>query len=182
MKHDYCYVKNLYTPAECAAIRTAIENNIFIAASDHPADRSIKTAKVDLVKYGDIKQVIDKFHNYILNINHKMFGFDIFQQSDLDLLNYNRYHSEDRAEYSWHKDGEKDQPFDLKLTAILDLSPEPYEGGEFSLFLDGPCEIAEFRGQGAMIIFPSWIVHKVNPVTSGTRISLSHFVAGPLLK
>lgn len=180
MKNDYCYVKNLYTPDECAEIRKVLESNVFKQAVDYPADRSVKTSDVSLIKFGDAKHVLEKFHNYCLNINQKMFGFDLFQLNDLDLMNYNTYKV--GGEYSWHRDGEKNEPFDLKLTAILDLSPGQYTGGEFSLFLDSPCVIDQFKGTGSMIIFPSWIVHKVSPVTSGERVSLAHFLSGPLLK
>ena len=36
--------------------------------------------------------------------------------------------------------------------------------------------------RGECLIFPSWLPHKVNPVTSGKRISLVAWIQGPLFK
>jgi len=36
--------------------------------------------------------------------------------------------------------------------------------------------------EGRMIFFPSWLPHKVNPITKGKRISLVGWVHGPFFK
>mgnify|MGYP003641320843 FL=1 len=45
---------------------------------------------------------------------------------------------------------------------------DDYEGGEFETWSSGK---KKFK-KGSMIFFPSWVLHKVNPVTKGTRYSL----------
>ncbi|HSH42517.1 MAG TPA: 2OG-Fe(II) oxygenase [Arenicellales bacterium] len=98
--------------------------------------------------------------------------------------------------YDWHKD-EFDQPFgdeapeiwrgqSRKLSVAVNLSPpDDYEGGEL-LFKDTwgqPVEDAETMGkirqQGSVVVFPSYIVHTVTPVTRGTRCSLVSWILGP---
>jgi len=37
----------------------------------------------------------------------------------------------------------------------------------------------QLKTQGTALIFPSFIVHKVNPVTKGTRHSLVAWIEGP---
>ena len=86
---------------------------------------------------------------------------------------------------SWHKP--YDKPDDLnshgkirKLSVTVSLSDETeYEGGDFEFDFrsaeDGsnqPQVCKEIRPKGSVVVFPSFVWHKVNPVTSGTRYSL----------
>jgi len=60
-------------------------------------------------------------------------------------------------------------------------SPEEYEGGEFEmqpLHLNAPAQ-EHLRTQGTVLVFPSFVVHKVNPITKGTRHSLVAWMEGP---
>ena len=70
---------------------------------------------------------------------------------------------------------------DVKLTLIFNLSTEPYEGGEFQTW---PSDYInrnsnKFNNPGTAIMFKSHILHRVTPVTSGTRKSLTLFIHGP---
>ena len=65
---------------------------------------------------------------------------------------------------------------DLKLTCILNLSEEPYEGGSF-FKINEKEEIKFDSGMG--LIFNSLIAHKVTPVTKGERITLTYWGEGP---
>ena len=65
----------------------------------------------------------------------------------------------------------------MKLTCLLNLSEEPYEGGEFYTITSNEKE--EFTS-GMGLIITSLIAHKVTPVTKGERITLTYWVAGPL--
>ena len=91
--------------------------------------------------------------------------------------------------YSWHVDSvtkpygtEKGKDFEgkiRKLSSIILLS-EPgkdFEGGEFEIDFGngggkGKKIIKELNKKGSMIVFPSFIRHRVKPVTKGKRHSL----------
>jgi PKHD-type hydroxylase len=62
--------------------------------------------------------------------------------------------------------------------------PEDYEGGEFNFINeDGEGETVEgFKEQGSILVFPSFRLHQVTPVTSGTRHSIVTWFIGPQLK
>ena len=97
---------------------------------------------------------------------------------ELKKLNYNIYN--EGQEYSWHIDAVPGDPVrDIKLTALLNLSEESYEGGELSLFRANEIECSEFNTPGSAIIFPSFINHKVNKITSGRRNTLAIWLSGP---
>ena len=65
---------------------------------------------------------------------------------------------------------------DTKLTCLLNLSEETYEGGKF--YTIGSNEVVKFDS-GMAIIFNSMIAHKVTPVTKGERITLTYWAYGP---
>jgi PKHD-type hydroxylase len=66
-----------------------------------------------------------------------------------------------------------------KLSRSLQLTdPSTYEGGTLE-FLTGTRPQIAPRDRGALIAFPSFGVHRVAPVTAGTRKSLVIWVTGP---
>jgi PKHD-type hydroxylase len=72
-----------------------------------------------------------------------------------------------------------------KISLVIQLNkPEDYEGGEFNFINeDGEGETVEgFKEQGSILVFPSFRLHQVTPVTSGTRHSIVTWFIGPQLK
>ena len=65
----------------------------------------------------------------------------------------------------------------MKLTCLLNLSEESYEGGDF--YTINKNEKHEFTS-GMGLVIPSLIAHKVTPVTKGERITLTYWAQGPL--
>jgi valyl-tRNA synthetase len=110
--------------------------------------------------------------------NNNFFGFDLHPLTSLKKLNYNIY--EEGTEYSWHIDAVPADPVrDIKLTALLNLSEENYEGGELVLFRANEIICKEFNSPGSAVIFPSFINHKVNKIISGRRHTLAIWMSGP---
>jgi len=101
--------------------------------------------------------------------------------------------------YGWHMDSfkkpwnRKDYPnFDgkiRKLSVTVTLSePKEYEGGDLEFAFLEPDKQNEivtekgFRKKGSIIVFPSFVWHRVTPVTKGTRNSLVVWWLGHLFK
>jgi PKHD-type hydroxylase len=88
-------------------------------------------------------------------------------------------------EYGWHTDLADPRPrgrvFKLALSLLLSR-PDAFVGGELELMLGsyrveggvggGPSLIAPLRRRGAGVLFPSYLVHRIRPVTAGTRVVL----------
>ena len=113
--------------------------------------------------------------NAYINTNH------LYPIIERNLLNYNVYDSSNYGEYDFHIDSSSaEQPFDIKLTAMINLSEEYYEGGDFIMFQGERFRtINEFSSPGSSILFNSWIPHKVTPVTKGIRKTISYWFRGP---
>ena len=71
----------------------------------------------------------------------------------------------------------------ISVSAILN---DDYEGGEMLFrFLNEKSELAEIAIQpkkGDLVIFPSYLDHKVAPVTKGIRYSVVAWFGGPPFK
>ena len=111
--------------------------------------------------------------------NRSGFGFDA---TYLDEIQYAQYDVGDF--YKWHKDLiiDTDNAFQRKLSVSVQLSdPDTYEGGE--LEMQGLAKGHELpqnvlKKRGTVIVFPSFCVHRITPVTKGTRKSLVARVEG----
>lgn len=85
--------------------------------------------------------------------------------------------------YIWHSDLGVGLNSRRKLSISVQLSaPEDYDGGEleFQILQDEhnePLKVGKERG--STIFFPSYMTHRVTPVTRGTRWSLVTWINGP---
>lgn len=108
------------------------------------------------------------------NINDKFYKFDISRIEELQYCVY-----KEGGHFKKHLDtvtipnlGQR------KLTVIIQLSDEEdYEGGELILHASAdPVKMP--KKKGSFIVFPSFILHEVTPVTKGERKVLVSWVSG----
>ena len=140
--------------------------------------KQISTVK--LIKYIKLEPFLGQFLDHAINIANLDFGYITFAPFGGQNLNYNIYQSQDKDHYEWHIDESGSETTDVKLTLLINLSTEPYEGGEFQTFVNGGATShPTFDKPGSAIMFKSQLNHRVLPVTSGTRKSLTIFIYGP---
>ena len=107
--------------------------------------------------------------------NRRFFCVDIAGvEANIQLA---RYDSSDHGFYDWHTDFAGYRPL-RKLSVSIQLSrPDDYEGGDLELMhLPRPTKLD--RTRGSFIVFPSFMLHRVAPVTRGTRWSLVAWILG----
>ena len=77
--------------------------------------------------------------------------------------------------------GNKTVPRKLSMVLMLSVSSE-YEGGDLLLNADRnePTKLGMVKGRAWF--FPSYVLHKVTPVTRGTRKTIVLWVGGPPFK
>jgi predicted 2-oxoglutarate/Fe(II)-dependent dioxygenase YbiX len=92
-------------------------------------------------------------------------------------IQFTRYDGSDQGFYDWHTDFSGYRPL-RKISISIQLSrPEDYDGGELDLFFNNrPQSLA--KGRGTLLAFPSFVLHRVAPVTRGTRFSLVAWILG----
>ena len=113
---------------------------------------------------------------YFRDANSNVFGF----LADLmPAAQFGTYKEGDF--YEWHYDvnWESDRQYDRKLSIVIQLSdPNDYEGGVFEF--QYPFEQPKgFEERGSVLIFPSYITHRVTKITKGERKSLVNWLEGP---
>lgn len=117
----------------------------------------------------------------VAQANRAHFGFDL--DDFAESAQVARYGAERQGHFAWHSDiGEGPVARRRKLTVVVQLSdPGDYEGGALEIWPDGAQQQAP-REQGAAIVFPAFVLHRVTPVTRGTRHSLTIWAHGPALR
>ena len=127
----------------------------------------------------------------ILEFNNCKDGYG-FQIAGLaEPPNMMRYHAPDLdksgkpGKYDWHVDlGPGPVPSMRKLSYSILLNPGEYEGGEFVSKVGRKDVIFEDQQKlpeelpGTMILFPSYILHRISEVTKGTRYSMVGWAHG----
>ena len=138
----------------------------------------LKNIKPKVVILRDINQEIGWVIDLAYKICHTQFGYMTFPPNIFNELLYNEYSSDIKGRYGKHLDSSDSDIYDVKMTFLLNLSDEPYEGGDFIV---GE-EVTNFRKPGSALLFKSHILHEVTPVTKGTRRTLAYFIDGPKAK
>ncbi len=182
-KFNYYWWKNILTPSQIKQLTTFIEKNNDGDEPDGLFDslkKNISTKKIiDLSKirqFSFFEEMINHYHH--ANNNH--FGYDLFNTDNKAL--YQCYNSKFKNEYKWHSDVSNQPLSDIKLTVIINLSTKKYTGGDFQLHLDGEKTMNELNESGNMFMFKSMIPHRVLPLLTGERKTLTLFLEGPRLR
>ena len=114
-------------------------------------------------------------------VNNQFFGFDLHGFGE--NFQYTRY-ADTGQKYDWHIDaylGGSSDTFSTsprKLSMVLMLSdPTDFDGGELQIKVGKGTETLEQK-KGRIWFFPSFILHRVTPVTKGTRHTLVAWICG----
>jgi len=177
------YALNLFSTEECNfIINTFANNNLRNGSfSGGNQDDQIRMSKLCFINSNDEKTawLYPRIANVINTLNDQFFQFDI---DKIELLQFTEYDSKYNGFYTKHLDQINQGSGFRKLSFTIQLSDEStYDGGNLNLWL-GPTPDLAPKNQGSITIFPSYILHEVTPVTSGTRYSLVGWVWGPKFK
>lgn len=133
-------------------------------------------------KYPENQWIFDRLNYTIEKVNEDFFNFDL---NGYESIQYSEYDGKRLGKYDFHMDmtfGIQDKPIQpRKISVVMMLSDQSeYEGGEFLINCDQEdnAETVEMI-KGRIVVFPSYMIHKVNPTTSGIRKSLVIWVKGP---
>lgn len=126
------------------------------------------------------KWLYDKILTYVHKANDIMWDFNIIGTSE--KLQYGEYDSQYQGHYDWHLDMGSGKTNTRKISISIQLSdPLEYEGGDLQFYISRNPLTAP-KQQGTMILFPSYFLHRVTPVTKGMRKSLVLWIAGEPLR
>ena len=118
-------------------------------------------------------------YNYASYANRSAeWNYNITKPEAIQLAKY-----ESKHHYDWHEDW---SPLEIKeideirkLSVVILLSdPSEFKGGEFQFQNPYATETTIKMNKGSVIVFPSYVTHRVTPIISGTRYSAAGWIVG----
>lgn len=112
---------------------------------------------------------LNKIAYEISGVNANAWRFELTGFVSDDMPYIMRYAETNKDHNDWHVDMGRAYTASRKLSFSLQLSgPDDYDGGELE-FHNMELDWNEARKKGSLVIFPAYWLHKVHPVTAGTR-------------
>ena len=150
-------------------------------------DYTGRKSRISWVPFEEARDTYGMIVECMERSNANFFGFD-----DMRPVESGQYAEYSKGDfYNWHADIGVDQapmPLVRKISMTLLLNdPKEFEGGELELFsreFDGGTQGTNVQKlkQGQAIFFASFHVHRVRPVTEGTRKALVMWFGGKPFK
>lgn len=186
-EHPFVTWENGFTDEELnrliAYCDTLEPKKAVVGGSAEDADISaIRESKVSWVGLNpDTEWIYDRLAFVARSLNGQFYKFDLYGFNE--DLQYTTYKGDESGHYTWHLDtGATNDSAPRKLSMVLQLSdPEDYEGGDLEVF-SSPNPTKVTRKKGMVTAFPSYMLHRVSPVTKGVRKTLVVWVCGPAFK
>jgi PKHD-type hydroxylase len=125
-------------------------------------------------------QFYQRMQEIVLQLNRKFFHYDL---SGLAPMQYAIYNGSEQGHFDWHTDYGREKGHEQheprKLSLSLQLSDgADYQGGELQAQVRSKVDVAP-KARGTVIAFPSYVLHRVTPITAGVRKSLVVWALGP---
>ena len=178
---NWAWRNDIFTPAELDAIIEIGNSSELTKATTHSPsqDDKIRNSFVQFLFPNEVTNwIFARLAGAITQINSQFFEFDLTGLNQ--GLQFTRYEAPGQH-YDWHVDRGHLQGT-RKLSMSLQLNdPSEYKGGELQ-FKFGRKDATMKKERGMATFFPSYTLHRVKPVTQGTRYSLVAWVEGPPFK
>lgn len=141
-------------------------------------NKEYRSSSVSWIGYSqETEWVFDRIAHIVSNINSQFYGFDLHGMCE--DIQFTEYYASENGHYDWHQDSGSNTASPRKLSIVIQLSdPADYDGGDLQILASKePINVDKKLGFAA--VFPSFMLHRVTPVTRGTRRSLVAWIAGP---
>jgi PKHD-type hydroxylase len=181
----FAYQKNYFTETECDAIIDAGLHHINSVESYVGTDNTVvNEIRRNLIGFFPSKDerfawIHKRVTDAIKSFNQQFWNYNL---DFLETLQFTRY---DRPGdfYTYHMDMNHSSIEQRKLSVSIQLSdPGSYQGSDLLFLNCGKNHYETVRDRGTIIMFPSFMIHQVTPLVSGTRYSLVGWVMGPPFK
>lgn len=211
LKYNYWFFKNALTDKNCSDIIQLGKSKQLEIAVTGAQTKIIKKKNVNELTKKEIKDLKKVRNSEVLFLNDPWlynlitpyvnqansaagWNYDLTWNESFQFTSYKK-----NQHYTWHQDS-WDEPYKSeninfnnkmrKLSVICSLTdPKEYKGGDLQFWISDPnvkkpkpfvCK--EIKKRGSIIVFPSYVWHRVTPVTKGHRHSLVMWALGPSFK
>jgi PKHD-type hydroxylase len=174
----FAFWNDAFSKEECQTIINIAKDKGLIKGTTR-GKSDVRNSKISwLYPIDGMDWVFRRVTDMTLSLNERFFKFDLFGLNEgFQFTNYEA----PSGKYGKHVDRGMNTPVRKLSISIQLTNPEEYEGGELKLYNSEEETIMD-KTQGTLIIFPSYVLHEVMPVTKGTRNSLVTWVTGKQFK
>ena len=173
-------IEEALSPSEIDEILKAVDGlELREATIDYEVNKNLRSCRTSWLPYSDKNAwIYGRLYDLVQEANDKCYLFEPIDM--VEHIMYCEYDVDDH--YAWHTDIASPPPFSgRKLAVTVQLSnSDDYRGGTL-MFNTGSIYTAP-RSIGTMIVYPSYLLHSVEPIRSGKRRSLVFWVGGNNLK
>jgi hypothetical protein len=177
--HYYKIIKNAFPKKTLKALIDSfnlnINNSVDATLVGDVIDKSVRDSKKIIINK-DIG-IAATLTGIGLNCNQKLWNFNVTHSNQSEYLQYDK-----NGHFHSHLDIiMKEHTEETRKLTIITLLNDEYEGGQL-YFQYGHQKIYPDLKPGDVVVFPSFILHGVEPVTSGIRRSIVTWLVGPYFK
>jgi len=178
---DYYWFQNAFSEEELTRLYDLLESLQYQDATTiGNQDEKISEVRSSKIKWipqtNNWQWLYQKLFNMIEEANGTLWNFDLFGTNE--FIQYTEYLASDQGHYDWHQDIGPGGPSLRKVSLVVQLTDaEEYEGGDLQIWPGGNIWTVP-KGKGNVAIFPSYMMHRVTPMTSGVRKSLVLWAGG----
>jgi len=178
---DYYWFQNAFSDEELTRLYDLLESLQYQDATTiGNQDEKISEVRSSKIKWipqtNNWQWLYQKLFNMIEEANGTLWNFDLFGTNE--FIQYTEYLASDHGHYDWHQDIGPGGPSLRKVSLVVQLTEaEEYEGGDLQIWPGGNIWTVP-KGKGNVAIFPSYMMHRVTPMTSGVRKSLVLWAGG----
>lgn len=190
--YSHIYFDDVFNEEEIARIVEYCEKQEFLTAtvgSDKSLNETIRKSNVNFHNPNEENNwIFERLNWAIEKMNDDFYNFDL---NGYDFFQYSQYKSSQLGKYDLHIDMFMGDELPtsttgtrkLSLTFLLSEPGVDFEGGDFQIVLaqENQAQTIEMK-KGRIIAFPSFVLHRVTPVTKGERKSIVVWVEGPKFK
>lgn len=183
--HGFVTWTNGFTPEELDKICEYGDKLALADATigyENATDCKIRSTQVGWIACNnDTAWLYDRLAHITRQLNAQFYGFDLY--GFVEDMQYTVYNADAEGHYRWHVDMSAKSSAQRKLSVVVQLSdPVDYEGGDLQVHFETTEPQTVVKQRGMVCAFPSWVMHRVTPVTSGIRKTLVVWTAGPCFK
>jgi|TARA_R110000824_G_scaffold107886_1_gene254586 PKHD-type hydroxylase len=173
----FAYTNNFLSDQECKdIIDIGKSKQLEKGSTGNNNINKTRKSNVSWICPDDNFQLYRKLTDTITNLNKQFFGFDLYGLTE--GLQFTNYKAPD-GKYDSHVD--RSYGTQIRKLSIVILLSDDFEGGDFELISgDKPDKLKMEKGK--LFLFPSFVLHRVKPITKGERNSLVAWVTGPNFK
>jgi len=180
---NYYWFEKGFSPEELAEIERLVADIDFVRAQTQAEDNGLTETEYRksnikwLPMTETYKWIYDKIGDMAYEANQNLYHFDLHSMPE--QIQYTEYYDHEKGHYDWHMDTGYGNLSQRKISVTVQLSDtHEYEGGDLQLWPGGTYPLVAPRGKGNVVIFPSFMMHRVTPVTRGTRKSFVLWLGG----